>query len=530
MTNTTAPDNEKEIQISNLARSIMDVSRNTLLVHVRYLDRALEHLALQESPGPVHTDGRHIFYEPVRILRDYRKGKTVVSRTILHMILHCILSHIRPPKYCDPELWDLSCDIAVENIINEIGDSAMDSSDSEQEEKLIDDLLKNRVTAMTAEKIYYCLRHNPHLADELLNHQELFHLDDHSQWYADQEQTQNQSGNQSNSGQSSRNKRSQDNKEQDSQQDDTKKQQSPQASGECQKEDFSANQDGSLNPQEGSVLSGHDGASSLSGSSVSSSAASEKERDLNEEMEQKFWQSVSEEMQSALENFSQQGTGSGSFIQSLKEVNREKWDYTKFLKQFAVNNEVMKTNEDEFDYIYYTLGMNLYGNIPMIEPLEYKEAKQIEDFVIAIDTSGSVQGDQVQAFIQKTYNILKQEETFLKKVNIHIIQCDADIQEDVVIHSQQELDDYLKHMKIKGFGGTDFRPVFDHVQKLIDNKQFRNLKGLLYFTDGYGTFPQSKPPYKTAFIFVDDEDNLPAVPPWAIRLVLSPEELEEKFK
>lgn len=61
----------------------------------------------------------------------------------------------------------------------------------------------------------------------------------------------------------------------------------------------------------------------------------------------------------------------------------------------------MKLNDDEFDYIFYTYGMNLYGNIPLIEPLEYKDVKQIKEFVIAIDTSGSTSGALVQTFVKK---------------------------------------------------------------------------------------------------------------------------------
>lgn len=54
-------------------------------------------------------------------------------------------------------------------------------------------------------------------------------------------------------------------------------------------------------------------------------------------------------------------------------------------------------------------------------------------------------------------------------------------------------------MKIKGLGGTDFRPVFRRVDEMIHNKEFINLKGLIYFTDGYGVFPERMPTYKTAF-------------------------------
>ena len=80
-------------------------------------------------------------------------------------------------------------------------------------------------------------------------------------------------------------------------------------------------------------------------------------------------------------------------------------------------------------------------------------------------------------------------------------------------------------MKIKGLGGTDFRPVFRRVDEMIHNKEFINLKGLIYFTDGYGEFPAKKPDYDTAFVFIDDDYNNPDVPAWAIKLVLQKDEI-----
>ena len=244
------------------------------------------------------------------------------------------------------------------------------------------------------------------------------------------------------------------------------------------------------------------------------------------ELEQ-VWSDIARRMQTELESFAEkrQGSEPGGLSQSLSAVTREKYDYADFLRRFAVLGEAMKVNDDEFDYIFYTYGMKLYGNMPLIEPLEYKEVKRIREFVVAIDTSGSVSGELVQKFVQKTYNILKQQESFFAKINLHIIQCDAAIQEDVKITSQEEFDTYLQTMQLHGFGGTDFRPVFDYVEQLWQAGEFTNLKGLIYFTDGFGTFPERQPDYHTAFVFIDDEYNNPDVPVWAIKLVLQKDEI-----
>ena len=65
-------------------------------------------------------------------------------------------------------------------------------------------------------------------------------------------------------------------------------------------------------------------------------------------------------------------------------------------------------------------------------------------------------------------------------MNIHILQCGARVEEDAKIRDQDEFNAYMQHMVLRGFGGTDFRPVFEHVDALIKQHEFANLKGLIY--------------------------------------------------
>mgnify|MGYP001038275623 FL=1 len=189
-----------------------------------------------------------------------------------------------------------------------------------------------------------------------------------------------------------------------------------------------------------------------------------------------------------------------------------------------VMGETIQTSDDEFDYIYYTYGLSRYGNMPLVEPLEYKDANKIKDFVIAIDTSASCRGELVQAFLKKTYQIMRQGENFFSKINVHIIQCDNEVQSDTKITCPEDFDRFLSFGKLRGFGSTDFRPVFDYVETLKQEGEFDNLKGLLYFTDGYGIYPGQMPDYDTAFIFLNEDYDAPDVPPWAIRIVLDNDE------
>jgi predicted metal-dependent peptidase len=241
---------------------------------------------------------------------------------------------------------------------------------------------------------------------------------------------------------------------------------------------------------------------------------------------EKNWKEIAEQIEMEIETFAKvRGKFASSLVQNLRAVNRERYDYSDFLRKFAAINETVKVSDDEFDYIYYNYGLTHYRRMPLIEPLEYREDNKIKDFVIAIDTSGSVAGEEVQSFLQKTYNILKSRESFHSSINVHIVQCDAQLQSDEVITSSEDFDRYMESMEIRGLGGTDFRPVFDYVDRLLKEGEFSDLKGLIYFTDGLGTFPPSKPAYRTAFVFIESGYNVPEVPVWAMKVVLRPDEL-----
>ncbi len=249
--------------------------------------------------------------------------------------------------------------------------------------------------------------------------------------------------------------------------------------------------------------------------------------DRQEELElsQAEWRKISERIKADLKSFSKEKNSAESMEENLKEATRQRYDYTDFLRRFMVMGETVQVNDDEFDYIYYTYGLHTYGNMPLVEPLEYKDSKKIKDFVIAIDTSASCRGEVVQAFLQKTYNIMQASENFFRKVNVHILQCDSEVRQDVKITEQKEFDDFMAHGKLTGFGSTDFRPAFSYIEKLQKEQEFDDLKGLLYFTDGYGIYPEHMPDYDVAFVFLQEDENVPKVPPWAIKIVLDEEEV-----
>lgn len=448
-------DEDKQKQLNKLARDVLILSRNTLLVNLRFLDSALSQFEFVPYDGaPLATEGKHLCYNSIEVLKRYKSEKEVSVRDYLHLVMHCVFRHMFMNPTIDRPCWDLACDIAVEYSISELGLKSATAKREALQQKVFSEL-KQEIKILTAEKIYRYYLDKGLSSLDMAQLRGCFYADNHFLWY--------------------------------------------------ETEDVIA---------------------SVTGESQSENPGDNSGNEASEQNLSEIWKDISEKMQTDLETFSkQQGDKAGGLMQNLNAVNREKYDYTAFLKKFAVLGEAMKINDDEFDYIFYTYGLKMYEKMPLIEPLEYKEVRRIKEFVIAIDTSGSVEGELVQTFVQKTYNILKSTESFFSKINLHIIQCDAEIQEHIKITTQDEFDTYLKTMKIRGLGGTDFRPVFEFTQKLIDEKEFTNLKGLIYFTDGYGTFPAQKPGFDAAFVFIDDGYNNPDVPPWAIKLVLQKNEI-----
>ncbi|MCD8356915.1 MAG: VWA-like domain-containing protein [Clostridia bacterium] len=248
-----------------------------------------------------------------------------------------------------------------------------------------------------------------------------------------------------------------------------------------------------------------------------------------DEVDQK-WQDISQKTQTSMETFHRElNLMAGNLQQQLQIENRMRYDYRAFLRKFAVIREEVRLDPDSFDYGFYNYSMQLYENMPMLEELEYRESKKIHDFVIAVDTSGSCSGELVRRFLEQTVSMLLDSGNFFRSVNVHIIQCDADIQSDLKITDTTHLHDVLQTFDVKGNGDTDFRPVFRYVEQLQQQGELIHLQGMLFFTDGFGIYPQKRPPYDVAFLFLDNNYAEHMVPPWAMKLVLSKDDIAKGF-
>ncbi len=495
---------EFDKKATELAEEVMSISIGVLLLNMPFFAKAVSSLTVYAGGEGYSCDGKRLLYEPRLLLQRYKQSDRLIVHDYLHMLLHCIFRHWNTGDDTDIYLWDAASDIAAEALIMEIDEDLFKCENFRLRSGIIQKL-STQVRPLTAEKLYHYFTKKELSEEKAKEYCAAFFTDDHSIWYKNRKREYEKEKQQNIIGIGIS--------------DDTKEQ-----SGTENKKG-----DGGGTDEKAAKDMDREFNKSPSEKAEEKNDDFEKRTDMLKSSElEKLWKNISREIRTELESMKAPGSKSRFLTQTLRDLDRERCDYSSFLRRFMVVGEVMRPDPENFDINYYSYGLALYKNVALIEPLEYKEIKRVKDLVIAIDTSGSVSGKTVEGFIRKTYNILRSEETFFSKVNIHIIQCDTEIRDNVRISSDEDLKEYISQMQIKGLGGTDFRPVFDYVDELLKKGEFTSLKGLIYFTDGFGEFPAKKPPYETVFAFLRDDyerSEQPVVPPWAIKLILDEEEL-----
>ena len=85
---------DRQLKIESLAEEILRLAHDGLLINMRFLDVALSKLKLECRPqtGTHLFDGATLYYDPVRLLRQYKVAPNYAARLYLHTLLHCIFS------------------------------------------------------------------------------------------------------------------------------------------------------------------------------------------------------------------------------------------------------------------------------------------------------------------------------------------------------------------------------------------------------------------------------------------------------
>ena len=500
--------------VEPLARQALDLAKNALLVNLRFMNAAFARL----RPFPVRdatlaTDGLHIRFDPATLARLYAAEPAELTRAYLHIVLHNVFLHLYPGPHVDVARWDAACDIVVERTISELDLPATRTARAERQRATLA-RIDAALPLATAETVYRYLQDEGLDDAELADLRAPFYMDDHEPWYrlaaAEEARKTNSEEGERDEGADA--------------QDGAASAQSA-TSGTDMEMPSDADQ-AKPNHKSHQAVSQDDIVQKEAPEQVGRSIDDRFADTVNLDRSKEQWKSAAYEMGVQLDAYAKLwGVEGANLAMNLRAVTREKQDYREFLRKFARMGEQIRVNDDEFDYVYYCYGLKRYGNLPLIEPLEYVEERRIRDFVIAIDTSMSTSGELVRAFLERTCELLQQNTSFFRRINLRILQCDDKLRSDKVIHDAKEFADYMAHFELIGQSATDFRPVFEHVDQLVAEGAFHSLRGLLYFTDGLGLYPKKRPRYDAAFVMLEGEAWPDSVPPWGIRVILREDEI-----
>jgi predicted metal-dependent peptidase len=124
------------------------------------------------------------------------------------------------------------------------------------------------------------------------------------------------------------------------------------------------------------------------------------------------------------------------------------------------------------------------------------ESEQLENVVVALDTSGSISSKDVTEFFSEVIEILRSCDV----KSLHLIMCDAAVQSHNVLSTSDARS--ITSIPVKGRGGTDFTPVY----KFIDEKCIKP-NVLIYLTDGEGYLDYPKPAYSVIWLVYNNWGN-----------------------
>ena len=547
--------------LNTLGLRILNQAKIELSLSMRYLSRALDKLSFRMdfNTRRIGTEGEIIHFHPEFVFQLYVESPQKLYRLYMHSLLHCLFRHMFKTEDKDTELWNLATDIHVEYVLDSMDIELLSRPAYPFRENYFQKLEKE-VKSLSAERIYaYILEQNLDYTEKERLEQE-FVKDDHSFWAklseeerpvntedaGDTDDAENseeaertgdtegkrnaeaaedtgspEAENEPNSPNSpndlteDRNSPSQSAKDGDRQSDTVKE-----GDSQSDKVKDGEGREKEKNGAQGSGESTEPEKEGQSNKGKKSAGEDAESREKRRKALDKDWEDIGKRTEEEMKD-EKEGEKSEKLSWFLHLEHKRYTPFQDFLRKFSVDREELKTDPESFDYGYYYFGLSQYGNMPLIEENEYREKRKIPELVIAIDTSYSTKGEMVKRFLEEAIAILADKEAFFTKCRVHIIECDDRIRKDLLVEDAEEMERYRERFEVSGGYGTDFRPVFHYIEDLQKKGELKELKALLYFTDGRGRYPKYAPSYTAAFIFprgedIDDEN----APFWALKLYI----------
>ncbi len=374
------------------------------------------------------TDGKDIFFNPDFLLS---LPSAQQDGLFLHEVLHAALLHVLRRGVRNPQLWNIAADIVVNGTISAQGCFELPANA----------IRDQKLEHLSVEEIYELLLQEEKCSHDLImpdlldnppsggegdgsnNYQNL--PDDVKN---DNNQGEEDSNNQQSKGDDSQGK----GKGQDSDGEDTQ--------GKGQNSD------------------GEDTQTKTTNNTDSLSEAKKAQLESH-------WQNALQQA-TVIARTTNQGNLPAGMARELGVLNQAQLDWRSYLWRYLVKTPTDFTN---FDRRF--VGRGLY--------LETLEGESVKVYV-AIDTSGSIDNQQLKMFLSEVNGILNS----YPHLECELYYADADV------YGPYEVDANSDIPQPEGGGGTSFIPFFDRVSNSWDGM---TTGVCVYLTDGYGSFPDTLP-------------------------------------
>jgi predicted metal-dependent peptidase len=418
-------------------------ARTRLILEKPFLGALVMHLPLKASDPKwcktTATDARAFYYNP-----DYVARLTLEQTqfALAHEAMHCALSHFNRRGHRLKHRWDVACDYAVNMILDEERMQAPDES-----------LMNAAYRGLTAEEIYPLLHEDP---PEETQDMHLFESEASAEANGSEADVKSRSDGRSHSDNT-------DGQESEPQE------QSSQGKGQEKQDDSNDGEGDEPEPQPDSDSDGGKG----QGQSESSDAQKPPPPPTDPGKLDEQWKS---RLAAAAQAARQVGKLSQSMQRLVDELLSPQLPWRALLARHMMN-----AARDDYSF-QRTSRREGEAMLPRL----YSQSVKI---LVALDTSGSVTREELQEFLTE------------------IDALKAQVRADVTLHA---CDDKLDPggpwryamwesmqlpAELAGGGGTDFRPVFDWVER---ERIAADL--LVYFTDAQGTFPEREPAFPTVWL------------------------------
>lgn len=196
---------------------------------------------------------------------------------------------------------------------------------------------------------------------------------------------------------------------------------------------------------------------------------SEGERKIAEYQANRMIKQTADRVKHKYNNFGNLPAGLAEKLALILEDMKPRFNWRRLLRLFATSSNST--------FVKNTIRRpsKRYGTVPGLK------VKRRNRLLLAIDTSGSIQQDELLDFFSEIYFIWRQGS------EIKIVECDTHIHKTY---------DYkgIPPDQVHGRGGTDFEAPIKY-----GNQEYRP-DALLYFTDGYAAVPKTAPRYPVLWI------------------------------